>query len=181
MVYEELFPLVLETESPERIEAPEERVESVAEIEPVVEAAPEAAREPEAGPGPHEDREPSLAIEAIIEELFPENQTANVAAEIFEQHHLDHHVRGSGRLQRVERYFSDRFFGSDPGARATLVVREPSASAFGVRAIQVVLQLDAEEEALLQERVGETVAFEGRLVHCDPYLHNLVIAEADIR
>ena len=65
--------------------------------------------------------------------------------------------------------------------RATLVVREHSTAAFGVRSVQAVLQLDPEEEAWLQDRVGETLAFVGRIVHCDPYLRNLVIAEAKIR
>ena len=162
---------------PEAVLPPEE------EIEPTVEsdAAIESEVEPEPEIEPEREEEPASAlgsaveVERICEDLFAGGRMGSEVNRIFEERYRDHPVRWSGTLERIDDFYSDRIFGSQPGSKAILLIHELTDATMGALSIRAVLRLTRESADPLRSRTAEPFSFEGRLVHCDPYMRQLFV------
>ena len=149
-----------------------------AEIQPADPAPPPApaeAPQPPPPPGPTLEDAP-----AVCEELFAEARMSSQVAEHFQEEFQHHRVRWTGTLARVDRYSSDPTFGATPGCKALIDLHEVRDSLGGKRQIRAVLQLPRELGDELAPHRGAQLAFEGELVHCDPYMRHLFVAAATL-
>ena len=117
-----------------------------------------------------------LAASAVAEDLFAGNQLGMDVTKTFEERYQDRPVRWCGKLERVDSYYSDFVFGSTPGAKANIEIYELRDEPYGNATIRAVVQLTQEEGESLRARTGDTIAFEGQLVRCEPYMRNLLVA-----
>lgn len=121
-----------------------------------------------------------LSIEAVCGQLFDPNLMTFQAANLFEQRYQNKRVEWAGTLQRVASYASDLVFGNNPGTKVTFDICEIDAGMLGARIVQAVVQFPPEAEALLQPRVGERVAFSGRMLRCDSFVRTLFITDGSV-
>jgi hypothetical protein len=120
-----------------------------------------------------------LAIADVCSQLFTRSITSTEAKKRFEERYKGKRVRWSGNLRRATTYSIDLVFKGGPGTKATFALPVPSTGALG-GAVQAVVQLSPAAAAQLKSRVGEEIAFEGRLLSCDTMVRNLNIADATL-
>ncbi len=130
------------------------------------EVAPAAENTATAGPGSEE----------VCRDLFETGGLSLQISRVFEERYADRPIRWSGVLRSVRSYAFDLVFGKEPGVKMVVDLHEVKSGVFG-RMVQAVVQLPKEAEEALKERVGERVAFEGRLVRCDAFARNLFVAD----
>jgi len=122
------------------------------------------------------DASDGLAVAAVCEDLFASDVMSFDARRRFNELYKDRIVRWSGELKRVDSFRSDMVFKGDSGTRMVLDVHEVAGSAFG-RTAQAIVRLPTEALEGLRPRVGEQIAFEGRLLSCDALMRNLFVAD----
>jgi len=120
-----------------------------------------------------------LAVADVCAQLFTRSITSTEAKKRFEERYKGKRVRWSGNLRRASAYSIDIVFKGGPGTKATFALPVPSDGALG-GAVQAVVQLSPAAAGQLKARVGEEIAFEGRLLSCDTMVRNLNIADATL-
>jgi hypothetical protein len=138
--------------------------------------APAGAGAPASTPG---EDDGALAVAEICARLFSRSITSTEAKRRFEEDYKGRRVRWSGNLRRAATYSIDLVFKGGPGTKATFALAVPSDGALG-GAVQAVVQLSPAAAEQLKRRVGEEIAFEGRLLSCDTMVRNLNIADATL-
>ncbi len=168
--------------SPEEVPEPFPEPEPVLpaeEAEPEVEPDADVDFEPEVEPPAEVEPAPALdsavAVEPLCEDLFTGGRMGSEVGRLFEERYRDHPVTWSGTLERIDDFYSDRVFGSEPGSKAIVLIHELTDANMGALAIHAILGLTRESADALRPRAGERVSFEGRLVHCDPYMRQLFV------
>ena len=121
----------------------------------------------------------SLAVADVCGELFASGLLGSKADQAFAERYLDAEVAWEGKLERLDRYFSDMVFEGGPGTKATVVVHE-IGEGYAARKVEAVLQLGPEAADELRTRVGETLRFRGRLAKCEAFLRRLLVREATV-
>jgi hypothetical protein len=134
--------------------------------EPAVVSAPAAA-------APAAD----LAAAEVAAQLFTRGITSTEAKRRFEERYKGKRVRWSGSLRRAAGYSVDITFKGGPGTKATFALAVAADGALG-GAVQAVVQLAPAAAAELRSRVGEEIAFEGRLMSCETLVRSFNIADA---
>jgi hypothetical protein len=165
--------------------APAENPELGAASDPIAEpgpAATEAAPEPPPAIEPRPAATDAGAVAAgpapaeVCEELFAPGSMSVGATRRFEKLYQGRRVRWSGELVRASAYRIDITFPDGPGTKATFRLPLPGGPA--ARPVQAVVQLPPEAAGELRTRIGQVVAFEGRLAGCDALLRSFRIADA---
>jgi hypothetical protein len=120
-----------------------------------------------------------LAVAEICSQLFTRSITSTEAKKRFEERYKGRRVRWSGNLRRAATYSIDIVFKGGPGTKATFALPVPTEGALG-GAVQAVVQLAPGAAEQLRKRVGEEIAFEGRLLSFDSMVRNFNIADATL-
>jgi hypothetical protein len=113
----------------------------------------------------------------VAAQLFARGITSTEAKRRFDEEYKGKRVRWSGNLRRASAYSIDITFKGGAGTKATFALPVASEGAFG-GAIQAVVQLGPDAAAALRSRIGEEIAFEGRLLSCETLLRTFNIADA---
>ena len=137
------------------------------------------AREPVAPPERDSAAADGLAVADVCAQLFTRSITSTEAKKRFEERYKGKRVRWSGNLRRAATYSIDLVFKGGPGTKATFALPVPTEGALG-GAVQAVVQLSPAAAEQLKRRVGEEIAFEGRLLSFDGMVRNFNIADATL-
>jgi len=140
-------------------------------------AGPELAREGTAAP---EEDAVLSDVDAVCGDLFAPKKSSLEAARRFEEAYQEKAVRWTGTLKRVSRYSFDLVFGREPGVMAAFMVYEAQTGYYSSREVDALVQLPLDAESELSEKIGQQLAFTGRLVRCDGLMRNLYIADGEI-
>jgi hypothetical protein len=176
-------PAALRSEVPVTADAAPEAqaVEPAAGAEPEVAGEPAGAREPpvaaESAPAVRPVESSGPVATDIAAQLFARGITSTEAKRRFEEQYKGKRVRWTGNLRRASAYSIDITFKGGAGTKATFALPVASDGVFG-GAIQAVVQLGPDAAAALRSRVGEEIAFEGRLLSCETLLRTFNIADA---
>ena len=145
-------------------------------------------REPLAAPAASEtptslaeatDAGAELAVAEICSQLFTRSITSTEAKKLFEERYKGRRVRWSGNLRRAATYSIDLVFKGGPGTKATFALPVASQGALG-GTVQAVVQLSPAAAEQLKKRVGDEIAFEGKLLSFDSMVRNFNIADATL-
>jgi len=139
----------------------------------------EMAAEPPPTP-PTQDPGLALDVASVCDALFASGQNSSQVNKSFEQRYLGQSVFWKGELKRADRFTYDVLFGKNPGTKAVLEIHEVQAGLYGTKKVQAVVQLPAGQWEALKSRRGESIAFEGKLVKCDPFMRNLYLADGKL-
>lgn len=118
-----------------------------------------------------------VVVSALCAEVFGSGLSHMDSERTFDESYKGRGVRWSGTLERLDEFYSDRVFGSEPGAKATLSVNDTGMD-LPVRAI---VHVTREAGDLLRGHEGEPVEFAGALVHCDAFQRHLMIGDGAVR
>jgi hypothetical protein len=174
-------PEELEPEPEPERSAPVPVTEPEAVPVPEREPVPEHEHEPEeASPDPADADEHPLSVDDVCEDLFHEGLNTITSNQLFEEHYAGRRIEWSGRLERVESYYSDYVFGSGPGTKVLLVVSESEEGSYSSDRVEVMLQLPEGLEQSLQGRLGETLAFHGDLLRLEGYSRRIHVAAGEL-
>ena len=94
----------------------------------------------------------------------------------FEETYAGRNVQWSGKLYRVDRYYSDLVFKGDPGIKASFEIHDLDGGGFGGRMVQAVVQLPEQAAEELQAASGKAFSISGELVACDSFLRQIYLA-----
>jgi len=147
---------------------PEEELEPEPEVESEPPPEPASAPAPVAAPP-----EPLLPVEEVGAALFGHSRMGSETEKVFAARFQDHPARGAARLVRIDTHSSLPNLGTDSDHLAVLEVPDPTAPGGTGRPMRVLIPVSDDETASLRAHVGHEVAFEGRLVGCNPYLRDL--------
>jgi len=140
-------------------------------------AAPHVPAAPDAPDAPNVLRDP-LAVAAA---LFGRSLEGLDASERFEAEYADRPVAWQGTLRRLEKVTVDFVFGDGPFTRATFELHREATDALGSRTLSAVVRLPAEANESLRPRIGQLMAFRGRLSSIDPFSRSLFVAEGAVQ
>ncbi len=122
-----------------------------------------------------------LAVEHVCEDLFTGNLLGSAISANFAEHYEGRKISWSGKVDRIDNFYTDFVFGSTPGAKAQIDVFTIDGASYSTLVVKAVVHLSIEEGDELRARIGETVSFEGRLVKCEPYMRTLLVADGRLR
>jgi hypothetical protein len=121
-----------------------------------------------------------LDVHRVCRDLFATGKASFEINELFKQRYQGSGIQWSGELMRVDHYPFDLVFGNKPGAKAELEIDQLESESFGSTSVKAVIQLPRDAREALNERIGETLAFEGTLVKCDSFMRVLFVADGRI-
>ena len=151
-------------------------MEPIKPPEPVVAAPAPSELEPASQPsGPPDDLR--LDVASVCEELFDPKVMSYEANRLFDDKYKDATVRWKGTARRASAYSYDFNFGDGGGTKAELDVYEVKQQ-YGSRTVKAFVQLPTDAAADIGGRIGEEIAFEGRLLTCEGSARRLYVADA---
>jgi hypothetical protein len=121
-----------------------------------------------------------LSTSMVCETLYGSVEGTLRASEVFEARYEGRQVRWEGPLRRVIDSAYDFAFGIGHHGRAVFQIRAGEPMLLGSGAVRAVVQLSPEAVELLSQRVGERIAFEGRLVSIDVFGRQIYVADGRI-
>ena len=157
---------------------PRERREAP-EVEALIAELPEITSEPPTSEPTGQAKLAESAAE-VCAALFVPGRMSTETSRDFDERYTGREVRWTGKLQRVETYYSDLVFGSGRGTRARFLIHTVEGRSFGSGEVQAVVQLPLDAAETLRDRIGDAFTLTGRLVRCDPFMRNLFIAEGAV-
>ena len=119
-----------------------------------------------------------FACGAVCADLFGADTSGIETSRVFEERFLDQRVRWTGTLEAVMATSFDLVFGSRSMAKATLVVHEATIHGMSGLKVRAVVAFPESDVEAMRARRGESVAFSGRLIRCDPLVRNLFVDDA---
>lgn len=147
-----------------------------AEVRPLV--APSEPRAPlPAADAPETSPTPS----DVCGDLFRSERMSFEVQRAFDERWTGRAVRWQGELLRVEPFRRDLVFSEGPGTRAVVQVHVLDRGLFGLQPVRAIVRLPESEAAALRGRIGEPLAFTGRLVRCDAILYSLFVDDGTVR
>lgn len=156
---------------------------ATAEPPPVESPVPLPPAEPATAGSPVETTAPPSpdgpSAQQVCEQLFDPKVLSLDASKLFEERYLNRRVRWTGTLRQARDYAFDIVFGDEPGTKLVVDVHEVQGGAFG-RTVQALVRLPREALQAMQDRIGQPIAFEGRLISCDAFMRNLYVDQARV-
>ena len=121
--------------------------------------------------------ESALDVQSVCDAVFdPKNSSYN-ATRISEERFQGKRVSWDGTLRRVEPYTFDFVFGDGAGTKAVVEVCDVPARLFGETKVLTVVQLSEEAASTLELKIGQRLAFEGRLLKVDGFMRTFYVAD----
>ena len=166
------------TTPPHPVEAPEPTAD-VPAVEPAAPLVPApSVEEPQPAP-----KVPSggLRLEAasVCDELFDPKLMSYETNRLFDERYKDQSVRWIGAVRRANEYSYDSTFGDEGGTKVEVDLHEIK-QAYGNRIVKGFVQLRKEAIDDVRSRIGQDVAFEGRLLTCEGSSRRIYVADAKL-
>ena len=121
---------------------------------------------------------PELEVEEFCANVFAPGVLSFAANQKFKESYEGERIAWTGTLESMTPFTFDFDFGSGRGTKAVLTIFE--GEAVGSRSVQAVLGLPPGIEGL-SDKIGQPVAFTGRLLKVDGLAKRIVIADAELK
>ncbi len=120
-----------------------------------------------------------LDVASVCAELFAPKMMSYEANKLFDERYKGQTVRWTGIARRANVYSYDSTFGENDGTKVEFDVHEVDQG-YGNRMVKAFVQLPKDASDDIRSRVGQEVAFEGRLLTCEGSSRRVYVADANI-